>query len=152
MISTAPLFSGVLIFFWQLAVLLSLVTGLLHLPFEEVLPIHWLFLRLGPMHSLISCTVLFVALYVTIIWLIKGRSKYILTGMAKIKVGVYFFLILTGLLLVLNLAGLISLYGMIFTIVKLLHLSLAIVAVFLALVFTCFNMYKPIEYLKKKQA
>ena len=150
MISSRPLFSGVIVFFWEFAVFAALLTGFMHLPIEEHLPFALPNIPLIRVHGLFSCLALFVAFYAVIIWLIKGRKKYTLTLITKIGICVYFFALTTGLLLIANMTNILPLYGLYMPIVKLLHCFCAFVLSFLILATWFRHMLKPVIYLRKK--
>ena len=152
MISSRPLFSGFLLFLWQLTYMSALLTGLLHLPIEEYLPFSTAHIPFGRFHALSACSILFLAFYALLVWILDGRKKYILTIFAKIKIIVYFLLLTTGLLLMANLAGVLSLYGLSMPIVKLLHCFFALISFFLLLALPIINIFTPVVYTHKRDS
>ncbi|HIX40709.1 MAG TPA: hypothetical protein H9857_07925, partial [Candidatus Desulfovibrio intestinigallinarum] len=72
--------------------------------------------------------------YSFVVWIVAGRHRYCLTLWGYSRLALLFFLCLTGFLLTLHNLVEFSLYGVVYSVVKLLHLAAALLFLPLALV------------------
>ncbi|MBQ7586122.1 MAG: hypothetical protein IJU40_07735 [Desulfovibrionaceae bacterium] len=150
MISSRPLFSGLITSLWGVCLLACLFSGFLQLPIMEYLPINFALFPLIPIHAYGSGGLLFLSTYMLFIWLFQGRLKYKLTNLAKFKILLYSLLIVSGLFLALNVLNILPLLGGNQAYVKLLHALIAILLALLEIMSWLISLFKPLHLLVRR--
>lgn len=134
------LFSTFFRWLWLLAVLASLATGLAHLPLgwhssglAGIAALRPLIYEPTLWHYRANALLLFLLAYSLVVWLAAGRHRYRLTWFGLCRLGLLCLLCISGMVLVLHNLPDMTLYGVSYTVCKLLHLGAALC--FLPLIF-----------------
>ena len=135
------LFSAFFRCLWLLTILFTLATGLAHLPLgwhssglSGIAALRPLLYNPTLWHYWSNVLLLVLLSYSFVVWIVAGRHRYCLTLWGYSRLTLLFFLCLTGFLLTLHNLVEFSLYGVVYSVVKLLHLAAALLFLPLALV------------------
>ena len=124
---TEPLFSSFFSLLWLISMLCAVWSGLLHLPQAS----RYGLMRLSSWspsvaHYYSAAALLCLGTYGFVVWRMEGRNTHRLTRCGLVRVILLLALAVTGLAMILHNMPDFSLFGVAYTVVKLLHLACAL--------------------------